>query len=321
MRQNHARGTPGVPAADQGSPPGLRQRTIALLTSPLLLLILAVLFWSGNFIVGRGARELIPPVAFNFWRWVIALLILLPFCWHSLWRNRSLIRREWRIISALAISGITAFHSAVYLGLAHSEALNGFVYFATSPLFFVLFAWLLFRDRVEVSQAAGILVSMAGAAVVIARGDPAILLGLELAVGDLWLIAAVALWALYSVLLRRRPEGLPPLALICVVVGFALAFLLPFYALELWSGRRVEINRESLASLLYVSVFASVIAYIFWNRGVREAGPNAAGVSLQLMPVFGALLAVAFLDERMAVYHWLGAGLVLAGIVLARRRA
>lgn len=288
--------------------------------SPYLALAFAVLFWSGNFIVGRAAREVLPPIAFNFWRWAIALMILLPFCWRDLWRHRALVRREWRIIAALAISGMTAFHSFVYLGLARTEAMNGFVYFAISPLFFVLFCWLLFRERITLPQSLGLVVSMAGAATVITRGAPASLLDLRLAVGDLWLLAAVTLWAVYSVLLRRRPAGLPPLALISIVVTFALVLLTPFYALELWSGRTVELGTESLLSLLYVSVFASVIAYIFWNWGVREVGSNPAGITMQLMPVFGALLAVVFLGERMETYHWLGAGLVLAGILLARRR-
>lgn len=309
-----------TPAGGPGSGRWSWRGAAGALSSPYLALGLAVLFWSGNFVVGRAAREVLPPIAFNFWRWAIALLILLPFCWRDVWWHRHLIRREWRILAALAISGMTAFHSFVYIGLAHTEAINGFVYFAISPLFFVLFSWLLYHERIGLPQALGILVSIAGAAIVIARGEPAILLDLRLASGDLWLLGAVVLWALYSVLLKRRPKGLPPLALISVVIAFALLFLAPFYALEVSSGRRVDVGPESALSLLYVSIFASVFAYILWNRGVREVGPNAAGITMQLMPVFGALLAVVFLGERMASYHWLGALLVLAGILLARRQ-
>lgn len=308
------------------APPGERiavrpwARATAVLTSPWLLLALAVLFWSGNFIVGRAAHEVIPPIAFNFWRWVIALAILLPFTWTGLWRHRHVIAREWRILATLGLSGLTVFHSAVYIGLSQTQAINGFVYFAGSPLFFVLISWLMFRERISLGQALGIVASILGAAVVIARGDPRALIQLDFAVGDLWLLAAVVLWALYSVLLRRRPAELPPLVLLAAVVVFALVFLIPVYALELWSGRTIELGRESLLGLLYVSVFASVIAYIFWNRGVAEVGPNPAGVMIQLMPVFGAVLAVVFLGERIAAHHWLGAALVLLGILLASRR-
>jgi drug/metabolite transporter (DMT)-like permease len=296
------------------------RRPVGWLTSPYLLLSWAAFFWSANMVVGRAARDLIPPIAFNFWRWVLALLILLPFTWRGLVRERALILREWRILCALALTGITVFHSFIYLGLSLAPAINGLLLFATSPLFFVLLAWLMTGERIALSQALGILASIAGATLVIARGDLDVLLGLGFAPGDLWLLAGVILWALYSVLLRRRPAGLSPLVLLSATIALALLLLLPLYALELWSGARLQLTAESLASLAYVALFPSVLAYIFWNRGVREVGPNAAGVTLQLMPVFGALLATAFLGERLAGHHWLGGALVLSGILLAWRR-
>jgi drug/metabolite transporter (DMT)-like permease len=271
-------------------------------------------------VVGRAARDLIPPIAFNFWRWALALLILLPFTGRDLVRHRALILQHWRILCALALTGITVFHSFIYLGLSQSPAINGLLLFATSPLFFVLLAWLLTGERITRGQALGIAASIAGAALVIARGELAVLLGLRFAPGDLWLLAGVVLWALYSVLLRRRPAGLPPLVLLAATVLIALLLLLPVYGLELWSGARLQVTTASLVSLAYVALFPSVLAYIFWNRGVREVGPNAAGVTLQLMPVFGALLATAFLGEQLAGYHWLGGALVLSGLLLAWRR-
>lgn len=293
----------------------------AALASPYPLLVLAAFFWSTNMVVGRAAHELIPPIAFNFWRWLLALLILLPLTWRELLRQRRLILRHWRILGALALTGITAFHSAIYLGLSLSPAINGLLLFATSPLFFVLLAWLLAGERIGAAQALGILLSLAGAALVIARGDPAALLALRLAPGDLWLLAGVVLWALYSVLLRRRPERLPPLTLLAATVACALILLLPLYALELASGARLQVSAASVASLAYVALCPSVLAYVCWNRGVREVGAARAGVTLQLMPLFGALLAVIFLGEELAGYHWLGGALVMSGIMLAWSRA
>jgi drug/metabolite transporter (DMT)-like permease len=288
--------------------------------APYLLLALAVLLWSGNLVVGRAGRDVLPPIAFNFWRWTVALAILLPFAWQELIAARQVIRREWKILTLLAATGITTFHSAVYTGLSQTEAINGALYFATSPLFFVLLTWTLFGQRITWRQALGVAASMLGAAIVIARGDLAALASLQLAAGDLWLLLAVVLWALYSVLLQRRPADLPPLALLAATMVIGLALLAPLYALELAAGRHMTLGLESLLGIGYVSLFASVIAYIFWNRGVREVGPNPAGVMLNLMPVFGAGLAVALLGERLAGYHWLGAALVLAGILLAGRR-
>ena len=287
---------------------------------PYLLLALTVLLWSGNLVVGRAGREVLPPIAFNFWRWAVALVILLPFAWRALIASRGVIRREWKILTLLAATGITTFHSAVYTGLSQTQAINGALYFATSPLFFVLLTWTLFGQRITGRQALGVAASMLGAAIVIARGDLAALAGLRLAAGDLWLLLAVALWALYSVLLQRRPADLPPLALLAATMVIGLVLLTPLYALELAAGRHLTLGLASALSIGYVSLFASVIAYIFWNRGVREVGPNPAGVMLNLMPVFSAGLAITLLGERLAGYHWLGAALVLAGILLAGRR-
>jgi len=287
---------------------------------PYLLLALTVLLWSGNLVVGRAGREVLPPIAFNFWRWAVALLILLPFAWRELITARHVVRREWKILTLLAATGITTFHSAVYTGLSQTQAINGALYFATSPLFFVLLTWTLFGQRITWRQALGVAASMLGAAIVIACGDLAALAGLQLAAGDLWLLLAVALWALYSVLLQRRPADLPPLALLAATIVIGLALLTPLYALELAAGRHLTLGLESVLSIGYVSLFASVIAYIFWNRGVREVGPNPAGVMLNLMPIFSAVLAITLLGERLAGYHWLGAALVLAGILLAGRR-
>jgi drug/metabolite transporter (DMT)-like permease len=289
--------------------------------SPHLLLGLAVLFWAGNFVVGRAAHEVVPPIAFNFWRWTGALLVLLPFAWLELRRHRMLVLGEWRSLAALGACGITVFHSAVYLGLGDAEAINGALYFATSPVFFVLLARLLLGERIGGARALGIVASIGGALLVIGRGDPRILLGLEFAPGDLWLVLSVAFWALYSVLLKRRPPALPPLALLAAIVGYGLVLLLPLYAAELWSGRSVQIGPKSLASLAYVALFPSVIAYVFWNRGVREVGPSVAGLFMPLLPVFGAALAIPFLGERLAWYHCAGAALVVSGILLASGRA
>jgi drug/metabolite transporter (DMT)-like permease len=180
--------------------------------------------------------------------------------------------------------------------------------------------WLLAGERITPGQALGILLSIAGAALVVAQGDLAVLLALRFAPGDLWLLGGVMLWALYSVLLRRRPPELAPLTLLSATVALALVLLLPLYGLELAAGARLQVAAASLASLAYVALFPSVVAYVFWNRGVREVGPAPAGVTLQLMPVFGALLAALFLGERLAGYHWLGGALVMAGILLAWRR-
>lgn len=290
------------------------------LTSPYLLLTGTALFWSGNFIAGRAGRAELPPFALNFWRWTLALAILMALTAGPLWHYRSAIRRHWRLILGLGAVGIVAFHGFTYTALQTTEAINAVLVLSATPMAIVVVAWLMFRDTITARTAVGIVVAMAGAVTVIARGDVAVLLGLQANPGDLWMLAAALSWAVYSVLLKRRPEELPPLVLLTATVLVGVVLQLPIYLYTLAAGQRIVPTVSSIATIVYVAVFASVLAYIFWNRGVREVGPSRAGVFIHLMPLFSAILAVVFLGERIAWYHLAGGGLIVLGIAMASGR-
>lgn len=299
--------------------PQIPDQSRSLVMSPYLLLTFSALFWSGNFVVGRAIRDTIPPIELNFWRWAIALAILLPFAAPGLWRDRYILRRHWTLLLALGVAGIAAFNSLLYVGLQSTYVLNAVLLAAVTPLAIAAGSWLAFRDTISWPAAAGMGASLLGVAVVVSRGDPMRLAEIAFNPGDLWVLLAVAAWTLYSVLLKRRPAELPPLTLLATTVIIGLVALFPLYALSLARGARMEVTGESMAALLYVAVFASILAYLCWNRGVREVGPSRAGVFLNLMPVFGAVLAVIFLGERIAPYHAVAAALVFGGILLAGR--
>ena len=287
--------------------------------SPYLLLSLTSLFWAGNFVVGRAVRDAVPPIGLAFWRWVIALAILLPFVAGGLWRYRAVMRREWRILIMLGVTGVGAFHSFVYLALQSTQAVNAVLFLATTPLVIIAISWAAFGDRIGWAGAAGAAASLAGAVLVIARGDLDVLLALRFNPGDLWMLCAVPTWAVYSVCLKRRPQDLPPLLLLAATMIVGTLAILPAYIWEYASGDRIRLDAGAVLALAYVAVFASIVAYVCWNRGVKEVGPNRAGVFINLMPVFAALLAIAFLGERIAVYHLMAAVLVFAGVVLISR--
>ena len=298
-------------ASRSGSPP----------ISPYLLLTLSALFWSGNFIVGRAIREDISPIGLNFWRWVIAFAVLLPFAAPGLWQHRAILLRHWKLMLAFGVLGVTGFNSFVYLALQSTLAINAVLLVAVTPLTIVATSWLLFRDRVSWAAAFGLMASVLGVVIVVSRGDPALLAEIAFNPGDLWMLLAVATWSVYSVLLKHRPAELPPLTLLGATMIVGLVVLLPIYLFTLGEGIGIQLSGESLAALIYVALFASVLAYICWNQGVREVGPNRAGVFINLMPVFGAILAVVFLGERIAPYHAVAAVLVFGGIILAGRGA
>ncbi len=296
------------------------RRWLQQLVSAYVLLAVTALIWSGNFIVGRAARDALPPVALNFWRWTLALAILLVLTGGPLWRARRQLLTHWRILAGLAVSGIVGFHLFTYSALQSTQAINAVLVLSAAPMLIVLVGWVAFRQTITPRMALGIVVAMAGALVVIVRGDVGALTALRANAGDLWMLAAALSWAVYSVLLMRRPAELAPLVLLTATAAIGVAVQIPIYAVALAGGERIAVSPASLAVIGYVGVFASVVAYLFWNRGVREVGPARAGVFLHLMPLFGAVLAVIFLGERIAWFHWVGAGAIVTGIALATRR-
>ena len=290
------------------------------LLSPQLGLSAAALFWSGNFIVGRALRDVVSPLPLNFWRWMIALAILLPFTGASLWRHRQIILREWKLIAAIGVTGIGAFHSFVYLALVSTSAVNALLLLATSPLLIALASWIVFKDRITTLQWLGMGVSLLGAVTLIAQGSFSQLLALRFGAGDLWMLLAVLLWTAYSLLLKRRPAELPQPTLLCASIIAALAFMAPLVGLGVAGEKTVSLSLTVVWGLLYVSLFASVFAFLLWNTGVAKIGPSRAGTFIYLMPVFGAALAFVFLDEGIQWFQWFGGALVFLGIAVMNRK-
>jgi len=283
---------------------------------PYVLLTLTVLFWSGNFILGRGVHEFIPPVALAFWRWTVALLILLPLAVKPVIEQRDIIRKHWRILTLLAILSVTNFNTFIYIALRSTSAINALLVNATTPVFIAVIAWSCFGDNITRRQGLGIVLSFIGLLWIISRGHPKILLTVQFAGGDLWTLAAAMSWAIYTVLLRRLPKVLHPVGFLATITGIGLVFLIPVYIWEMVSGNSIRPDITSIASILYAAVFPSILAYVFWNRAVGDVGATRAGIFMHLMPVFGVILAIIFLGERLSAYHLLGFGTIFSGILL-----
>jgi drug/metabolite transporter (DMT)-like permease len=286
---------------------------------PYLLLILAVLFWSGNFIVGRAFHSEIPPVALAFWRWVgAALLVTLPALPH-LRRDRRALLQHWPAVLLLSTLGIAAFNTLAYSGLQNTEAINAFLLQSLMPVLIVLLSFVIFHEKVTKLQSVGILVSLCGAVTIITRGDADILLSLSINRGDLLVFAAVICYAGYTVMLRKRPH-VHPLAFIATIFWLGSFILIPFYLWETLTVATLELKPASMLAIGYVMVFPSIVSYLCYNRGVELIGANRAGLFIYLMPVFGSLMAVVFLGEIFCWFHGLGILLIGAGIYLATRR-
>ncbi len=283
------------------------------------LLALANLLWSGNWVAGRALRDEFDPLSLNFWRWLVAAALLAPFALGGLRGKGALIRRHAGILLLLALSGVAAFHSLVYLGLRTTTTVNAVLLNSTIPLFMLLCSWIIERERATRRQVAGMLLSLAGILVILSRGEPASLLRLELRAGDFWILLAMPIWGIYSVLLKRRPAELGGLAFLFVISCAGVLMLAPAAAaLALQAGPRWPGAGPALG-VLYMALGASVLAYICWNRGVAAVGANAAGFTVHLLPAFGTLLAILFLGEAFAGFHAAGIAVILAGVLLATR--
>lgn len=290
----------------------------ALWSRAYVLLTLTALFWAGNSIVGRAARDLVPPAALSFWRWSIALTLLLPLAWPHLKRDWPVLRSSWPIMLILGALGIGAFNTLLYTGLQTTTALNAMLLQSAQPALILMVGAALMRDRTNWRQIAGMLVSLGGVLAIIARGNFDALIHLRLNMGDAIIGVAVFLWAIYSVLLRRRPP-VHPLSFLAASIMVGVCVIAPVYAVELWSGRFIVPATGTWLAIAYVSIFPSFLAYLCFNRGVELIGSAVTGQYMNVMPLLGAGLALAFLGERLHLFHVAGLALVVAGILVAGR--
>lgn len=284
-----------------------------------LLLSLTALFWAGNFVLGRGVHEHVPPVALAWTRWTFATLIILPFALPHIRREWPLIRQNLPILIFFGTIGVGAFNTLSYTGLNYTTALNALVLQSSGPILIVLASFLIFGDRISARQGLGITLSLAGVLLMVARGDIAVLSSLELNRGDLFLLAALVLWGLYTAFLRKRP-AIHWLSFVGVTFVIGALINTPFFVWEHLSVRQMTLDAQTALAVAYVSIFPSVLAYICFNRGVELIGANRAGVCLHLVPLFGAILAMTVLGEEPKAYHFAGIALIIAGVTLAARK-
>ncbi|MFN3625096.1 MAG: DMT family transporter [Hyphomicrobium sp.] len=277
------------------------------------------LVWAGNAIVARAVAGEVPPIGLAFWRWVVAALVVAPFAAPHLRRDAPTMLKHWPMMVLLSALGISFFNSALYAAAHTTTALNIVMLQVSAPVLVVLASYLVFRDRITAAQSAGIALSLAGALTLITHGDFHVLTELRFNAGDLWMLTACAVYALYTALLRLRPN-VHALSFLLGTFVVGAALLLPFYLFETWHRQPMPVTPQAIFAILYVAVFASAVGYFAFNRTVELLGANVAGLSIYLTPVFGTILAILLLGERPQIYHLVGIGLIAAGILLATRR-
>lgn len=282
---------------------------------PYLVLALAPLCWAANIVLARGVAELIPPAAFAFWRWSLAALLVIPFARRHLAADREALARGWKRLLLLAVLGISSFNALLYTAVHTTTAINGALIQTSMPAVIAVLTLGLFRERLTLRQTAGIGLCIAGAGLVVLRGELRTLATMGVATGDLLMVAAVICYGLYSVLLRRRP-AIHPLSFLAATFALGAAGLLPAYLAELAFAGGFALTGEVALSILFVALFPSIVAYFCWNKGVDRVGPNRAGLFINLIPVFASLLSTWLLGESVRGFHIAGMALIAGGMAL-----
>ncbi|MBP3950140.1 DMT family transporter [Bacillus suaedae] len=283
-----------------------------------VFLIITMILFSGNILIGKAINDL-PPVTITFVRCFIAFFILLPFSIKELRRNRDLYLREWKPLVGMSLTGIVLFNFFLYASLQYTTSTNVAVIEATTPVFAVVLGIIFLKERLNGLQYVGIVLSLVGALWVITKGSWAVLSQLQFNVGDLLVLVAIMAWTIYSLLIKQHNHKFPLIGSLVIMLFLATVVLLPFAALE-WSSEILDLlNTERILGLLYLGIFPSVIALIFWNKGVAAIGPSRASVFLNLLPVFTIVGAVVFLEETVTFVQLIGGALVIGGVYLSTR--
>ena len=284
-----------------------------------VLLTLTTLMWGGNAIAGRLAVGEVSPMMLTCLRWVIVVIVLMPLVGRQVIAAWPQIRERWIFTILMGAFGFTGFNALFYAAAHYTTAVNLTIFQGSIPVLVLLGTVLFFGARVIPLQIIGMIVTILGVILVSVKADFEILRTLALNIGDVWTLIACVFYAGYTLGLRHRP-ALPGLVFFAALAAVAFVSSLPLLGLEIARGTAQLPTPTGWLILLYVGLLPSLLSQVFFMRGVELIGPARAGLFVNLVPIFGALLAVVLLGEPFALYHAGGLVLVLGGIWLSERR-
>ncbi len=281
----------------------------------------ATAIWSGNFIIARGLNESIPPVSLAFWRWVVAVIAFLPFALKPMISEWATLKRHLTYLSITSVLGVTIFNTLVYIAGHTTTAINLSLIAITFPVFIVILSRFLFHELITFNKAFGVLLVATGVVLLITKGDLSRLSNISFAVGDLWMLIAAMIFAVFSILLKHKPRQLSLWAFQSSTFILGLIFLFPFYIWEYATTPPIELDAMTVGAILYVGLFASLSAFILWNKAILAVGPSNAGMIYYTLPLFSGLLAYLFLNENIGALHFASALLIVSGILTANHKS
>ncbi|CAM5208328.1 Threonine/homoserine efflux transporter RhtA OS=Ureibacillus acetophenoni OX=614649 GN=SAMN05877842_10720 PE=3 SV=1 [Ureibacillus acetophenoni] len=287
---------------------------------PHLLLILATLLWGGNFVFGRAVTGEIPPFTLAFLRWCLAFLIFFPIAYKSTKRDWSKIKAHWPIVIVLALTGVASFNTLVYIGVYFTTSINGSLMNSLTPIFLYILSFVFLKIKVSRNQIFGTAISLIGVVIILTKGSIENLINFTFNIGDLIVIVAVFCWSIYSLLVKQYADRLPGFSTFLVSIGLGAIMLMPFSMYELANLESpINWSAKTIGAILFLGIFASIVAFLCWNKGVVEIGANRAGIFLNLIPVFVTIFATIFIGEQLHFAQILGGLAVIGGVILTNR--
>jgi drug/metabolite transporter (DMT)-like permease len=286
-----------------------------------LMLVLATLFWAGNFIVGKAAFvEDIPPMSLVFFRWLLVWLILLPFTYKEIIKYKEIIFKNLPLLFFLALTSVGLFNSFTYLALVHTQVINASLFNTAIPAMIILLCFIFKIEKTNRFQIMGLILSVLGILSIITKLDFNILLTLNFNKGDIIMIGGVVTWGLYSSFLKKKKFTLPLLTLVHILCTFGLLFILPQFLFEISQGKIIKFDINLSYILIYLALFPSIGSYYCWAGAVSIIGANRAGIFLSLIPLFSTILAMFFFNENFYFFHFIGSVLIVLGLILSNKK-
>ena len=290
-------------------------------TKAYIMLILATLFWAGNFTFGKFAyTENVPPYSLAFLRWILVWVILIPFTFKEISKIKTEVKNNLSLFFILGFTSVGIFSAFTYNALNYTQVINASLFNTAIPVSIILVCFLLKIEKTNIFQISGLIVSVLGILAIITRLDLNILLTLNFNKGDIYMVIAIISWGIYSAFLKKKTFDISLLSLVHVVCTFGLIILLPAFLFELTQGKTTEVNSNLIFILLYIAIFPSIGSYYCWAGAVAIIGANRAGIFLSLIPLFSTIFAMIFFNEKFLFFHFIGSVLIILGLFLSNKK-
>lgn len=281
-------------------------------------LILAVLFWSGNFVLGRFVSADIQAMELSFFRWFFVLLILSPYIVINFKKLVNIFKQNPFLYILFGTLGVSCYNTFIYFGLDRISATNALLINSSTPIFIIILSTFILQTKVTKIQFFGIILSTFGVIFLILKGNLEALINLEFTKYDLWIILACISWAIYSIYLKYKPKDINPFDFLSIITFVGVLILFIVIIVFDFEIEYIFLKDNSvLYSLIYMAIFPSILSFYFWNMATVEVGVNKAGQFTHLMPIFGSILAYIFLGETLKLYHLVGILFIALGIYLS----